>query len=212
MLFGHKDKTAYIDLSNHRATVGNPHESYYRKFTIGMALSMTARNQKLKLEPNPCDEQYMPIKVLQANKGVSPPRLPMVTANARPPVKRGFNISRTGGFWPVAVRRASFDGFLLAGKFFKSVNHNLYEMIVEIPDTPRFWGMPNNDSENTFCKSPGNTETNWLVDINDGLSICAKSTNKMGMFNLYKGLNMIEKMLHSKISTFYPTASQMEAE
>lgn len=162
MPYGYNGRILHVDLTQGMWTVEEPGEKFFRKYLGGSAMGTY---YVLKEMPSGADA-LSPDNVLTFFTGVvtgAPVSgTSRVSANAKSPVTGGIGDAQAGGFWPVELKAAGFEGIVIKGRSPRPVYLWIKDGAVELRDASRLWGKVTGEAQALIQEELGDSKIEVL--------------------------------------------------
>jgi aldehyde:ferredoxin oxidoreductase len=150
MPFGFCGKILHVDLNKEQWVVEEPSESFYRMYMGGSAMGAY---YLLKLTPrgaDPLGPENTLCLMTGPTTGAPFSGQSRVTATAKSPYTDLVGDSQSGGFWPVELKAAGFDGIVIRGRAESPRYLWIKDGEVELRDATHLRGMFSADVEESL--------------------------------------------------------------
>ena len=158
MPYGYNGKILHVNLTEGTWRVEEPGEKFFRKYLGGSAMGTY---YVLKESPAGVDA-LSPDNVLTFFTGIVT-GAPVsgssrVSVNAKSPVTGGIGDAQAGGFFPVELKAAGFEGVVFKGRSSKPVYLWIRDGEVELRDASHLWGKVTGESEKAIQEELGDSK------------------------------------------------------
>lgn len=162
MPYGYNGKILHVNLTEGSWTIEEPGEKFFRKYMGGSAMGTyyVLRETPAGVEPFSPDNVltfFVGVLTGAAISGTS-----RVSANAKSPITGAIGDAQAGGFWPVELKAAGFEGIVLKGRAPKPVYLWLHDGEVEIRDASHLWGKVTGEAEKMIRQELGDPKIQVL--------------------------------------------------
>jgi aldehyde:ferredoxin oxidoreductase len=113
---GYTGKILHVDLTHGRLEVEEPPEAFYRKYMGGSAMGMYYILRDMPPGVDPLAEENVLTLMTSVTTGAAISGQSRLNANARSPLSGAIGDSQSGGFFPVELKLAGFDGIVVKGR------------------------------------------------------------------------------------------------
>jgi aldehyde:ferredoxin oxidoreductase len=155
-------KVLHVDLTNARAWVENPPESFYRVYGGGSAMGLHYLLKEMPRGVDPLAPENMLTLFAGVPTGLAISGQARLTATARSPLSGAIGDSQCGGFFPAMLKFAGFDGIVLRGRSPKPVYLWINEGVAELRDASHLWGKLTGDVDEQIKSELGNNKIEIL--------------------------------------------------
>ncbi len=155
MVRGVAGKILRVDLTSGKISADEPDEFFYRTYLGGAGF---VSYYLLKEVPQGVDALSPENKLIFAVGPMTGLPLPGATRScigAKSPLTDGYSKSEAGGFWPMALKKAGYDGIVVEGKAEKPVYLLVTDEKVEIRDASHIWGKTTLETQDTIAEETG---------------------------------------------------------
>ena len=147
MPYGYNGKILHVDLTAGTTKVEEPDETFYRTYMGGSAMGTYYLLKNTPAGTDPLGPENTLSLMTGVVTGAPFSGQARVTATAKSPLTGLFGDSQSGGFWPVELKAAGFDGIVITGKSKKPVYLWVHDGEVELRDGAHLWGKFTADVE-----------------------------------------------------------------
>ncbi len=160
---GYHGKILLVDLSHERVEVLFPDDKIYRTYLGGPGLGLY---YLLKYLPENCDS-LAPENILVFAPGLltgsQAPCVPRYAVMAKSPLTQALGKSEAGGFWGPELKKAGYDGIIVAGRAPKMVYLWIADDEVEIRDAVHMAGMDTGEALDFIREDVGEAKARVLA-------------------------------------------------
>jgi aldehyde:ferredoxin oxidoreductase len=121
MPYGYNGKILHLDLTYGKFETEVPTEAFYRKYMGGSAMGMYYILREMPAGTNPLDPENVLALFNSVTTGAPISGQSRLNANAKSPISGAVGDSQSGGFFPVELKLAGFDGIVIKGRSPKPV-------------------------------------------------------------------------------------------
>lgn len=148
-------KILRVNLTTGSITTDKPDEAFYRKYLGGAGFVSYFMLKEIPQGIDPLSPENKIIFGLGPMTGIPMPGASRNCIGAKSPLTGGYSKSEVGGFWPMAFKKAGYDGLIIEGKSEKPVYLFVSDKEVEIRDASHIWGKTVMDTEDTLKEETG---------------------------------------------------------
>ena len=150
MPYGYNGKILHVDLTRGNLEVEEPDEVFYRKYMGGSAMGVYYLLKHTPPGADPLGPENALSLMAGVVTGAPVSGQSRVTATARSPLSGLVGDSQAGGFWPVELKAAGFDGVVMQGKAERPVYLWVHDGEAELRDAAHLWGRFTADVEDAI--------------------------------------------------------------
>lgn len=156
MAFGYTGKILRVDLTNRKIDVETRDDEFYRKYLGGRGMVAYYLLNELSRHVDPLGPENVLIFAAGPLTGAAVSGQGRNGAGARSPLTDGFGNAEGGGYWGAELKRAGFDGIVVAGAADRPLYLWIHDGQAELRDASHLWG-----------KMSGETEDALRAELND---------------------------------------------
>ena len=162
MPYGYNGKILHVNLTEGTWTVEEPEEKFFRKYLGGSAMGTHYVLKEMPAGADALSADNVLTFFVGVTTGAPISGASRVAANAKSPVTGGIGDAQAGGFWPVELKAAGFEGIVLTGRSPKPVYLWIHDGEVELRDATHLWGKITGDAEKTIQEDLGDDKIEVL--------------------------------------------------
>jgi aldehyde:ferredoxin oxidoreductase len=205
-----------VNLTLGRIEIEHPHESFYRTYIGGSAMGTTYLLKNTPPKIDPLDPKNTLCFMLSVVTGSPIAGLSRITVTAKSPLTGLVGDSQAGGFWPVELKFAGFDGIVITGKSPEPTYLWVHDGQAELRDASHLWGKKIGDIEHQIKEELGDKKIE-VAQIGPGgeklirfaaiINMANRACGRTGMGAVMgsKNLKAIAVRGHEKVSVSDPT-------
>jgi aldehyde:ferredoxin oxidoreductase len=141
MPFGYQGRILHVDLTAGKLEVEEPEDAFYRKLMGGSAMGAHYLLKHTPASADPLGPDNTLCLMVGVTTGAPVSGQARVCATAKSPETGLVGDSQSGGFWPVELKRAGFDGIVIRGRSPTPVYLWLHDGQAELRDADHLWGQ-----------------------------------------------------------------------
>ena len=145
--FGIAGQILHVDLANRVMEIETPSEAFYRKYLGGSAMGTYYVLQGTPPRVDPLGPGNTLALMVGAVTGAPVSGQSRVAASAKSPMSGLIGDAQSGGFWPVELKAAGFDGIVLRGRADRPTWLWICNGEAELRDAAHLWGRVTGDVE-----------------------------------------------------------------
>jgi aldehyde:ferredoxin oxidoreductase len=150
MPYGYNGKILHVDLTAGKTEVEEPDEAFYRTYMGGSAMGTYYLLKNTPAGADPLGPENTLCLMTGVVTGAPFSGQARVTATAKSPLTNLIGDSQSGGFWPVELKAAGYDGIVITGKSKKPVYLWIHNGEAELSDASDLWGEFTADAEDAI--------------------------------------------------------------
>lgn len=147
MAYGYQRRILHVDLTTGQLKVEEPDERFYRTYMGGSAMGTYYLLQNTPPQADPLGSENTLSLMVGVVTGAPISGQSRVCATAKSPITGLVGDSQAGGFWPVELKAAGFDGIVIHGKAARPVYLWVHDSEAELRDAASLWGRVTADVE-----------------------------------------------------------------
>ena len=140
MFLGYHRKILHVNLTQHKITIEEPDDNFYRKYIGGSAMGMYYMLNEMSPGADPLGPDNVLTLMLSVLTGAPISGQSRLTANAKSPLVDGIGDSQSGGFFPAELKFAGYDGIVIKGKSKEPVYLWIKNGQTELRSANHIWG------------------------------------------------------------------------
>ncbi len=145
---GFTGKILHVDLSNHKITIEEPTEEFYRHYAGGSLMGLYYLWKNTPQGADALSPENTLTFALSAPTGLPISGQSRCTVTCKSPSSGGAADSQAGGFWPAELKYAGFDAIVIQGASDKPVYLWIKDGAAELRDASHIWGKATLDVDN----------------------------------------------------------------
>ncbi|MDE3112878.1 MAG: aldehyde ferredoxin oxidoreductase family protein [Chloroflexota bacterium] len=153
--YGSWGKVLRVDLTRRRTAVEEIDEATFRRRPGGRAMIAHYLLTELPRGADPLGPENLLVFAPGVLTGTPLSGASRHSVGALSPLSGGFGEAEVGGFWGAELKRAGWDGIVVAGAASEPVYLYIKDDTVEIRDAARFWGMETGETEEALRAEVG---------------------------------------------------------
>jgi aldehyde:ferredoxin oxidoreductase len=162
MPYGYNGRILHVDLTNGTWTIEEPGEKFFRTYLGGSAMGTYYVLNEMPAGADPLGPDNVLTFFTGVATGAAVSGTSRVSANAKSPLTGGIGDAQAGGYWPVELKAAGFEGIVLKGRSPQPVYLWLHDGQVELRDASHLWGKITGEAEQAIKEEVGDPKTEVL--------------------------------------------------
>jgi aldehyde:ferredoxin oxidoreductase len=147
MPYGYNGKILHVNLTEGKCTVEEPGERFFRTYMGGSAMGTYYILKNMPAGVDALSPENVLTFFIGVTTGAAVSGTSRVSACAKSPLTGGIGDAEAGGFWPVEMKAAGFEGIVLTGRAPKPVYLWIHDGQFELRDATHLWGKITGDAE-----------------------------------------------------------------
>ena len=152
---GYMGRILHVDLTTRSLVVEEPSDTFYRRYLGGSAMGIHYLLKHTPADANPLGPKNTLCLMTGVITGAPFSGQSRVAATAKSPVSGLIGDSQAGGFWPVELKKAGFDGIVIRGRANEPVYLWINEGEADLRDASHLCGKPTGDAEDAIMEELG---------------------------------------------------------
>lgn len=152
-----------VNLTNHKVTVEEQDEKFYRKYLGGRGIIAHYLLKEVPQGCNPLGPENILIFAASVLTGLGIPGAGRNSVGAKSPLTGGYGEGEGGGEWGVKLRWAGYDALVVSGKSEKPVYLWINNDAVEFRDASHLWGMEAFETQSVIRQEVGDPRASTAV-------------------------------------------------
>jgi aldehyde:ferredoxin oxidoreductase len=162
MPYGYNGKILHVDLTHGTWHIEEPGEKFFRMYLGGSAMGTYYVLKETPAGVDPFSPENVLTLFVGVTTGAPISGTSRVSANAKSPVTGAIGDAQAGGFWPVELKAAGFEGIVIKGRAPKPVYLWIRDGEVEIRDASHLWGKVTGEAEDIIKAELGDPKVEVL--------------------------------------------------